>query len=492
MGGDYLSDYRTSTRRTYPAQLVVIDGVLQVREILSDDELSETVMSFASAQVDGSLGDYFEALNADGSRSLRHARPSPMTSMTGITFTINTDGRLASLSEVSGGRHSFTSTTCGLSALPLPSNQLSPDVARFNITRVFAATGEQPTAVMEMAAAISADGRYVGALQVPVFRGTSWVGRFDRQSGTYGKPLANGHADASRPYLGTSLAAGGRYQSYPGWDNTDDPDSCPGYPYGTPVFFGCPMRAFVVDHATGVRTLVGEPEDLGPILSEDGSTAVVNRVIDGEGRIVLINPLDGSSQIIADSDGSVHVPVAAVSADGMRVAYIGWQRQDDGLRQYSLRLLDRHTGLTRHFDSTDPGASPALSGDGRILAYTAAGASATADLVVLNLESNEEVRIPGVGASRKSLSYTGNRLVFSSASTSLAQGDNNYGTDLFVFDPATRSMTRIAGNGSSTGPQLSGDGRTLAFVSESTNFVAGDTNQWPDVFVADLGLPGDP
>jgi hypothetical protein len=43
------------------------------------------------------------------------------------------------------------------------------------------------------------------------------------------------------------------------------------------------------------------------------------------------------------------------------------------------------------------------------------------------------------------------------------------------------------GNGDSHGSSLSGDGRYLAFYSEASNLVLGDTNGYQDVFVRDLG-----
>jgi hypothetical protein len=76
-------------------------------------------------------------------------------------------------------------------------------------------------------------------------------------------------------------------------------------------------------------------------------------------------------------------------------------------------------------------------------------------------------------------------------------GDTNGGTDVFVHDRQTGETTRVSvatGGEQSTGsggpppdfaPDISADGRFVAFESISTNLVAGDTNGILDVFVHD-------
>jgi VCBS repeat-containing protein len=66
-------------------------------------------------------------------------------------------------------------------------------------------------------------------------------------------------------------------------------------------------------------------------------------------------------------------------------------------------------------------------------------------------------------------------------------GDENADLDVFVSDEQTGELTRVTrnGNGDSSQPVLNGDGRFVAFVSQASNFVAGDTNLAQDVFVFD-------
>jgi Tol biopolymer transport system component len=71
-------------------------------------------------------------------------------------------------------------------------------------------------------------------------------------------------------------------------------------------------------------------------------------------------------------------------------------------------------------------------------------------------------------------------------------GDTNNTHDVFVHDRKTGQTTRVSvrsngtqGNGLSVHPSLSADGRYVAFDSESSNLVRGDTNSTTDVFVHD-------
>lgn len=74
----------------------------------------------------------------------------------------------------------------------------------------------------------------------------------------------------------------------------------------------------------------------------------------------------------------------------------------------------------------------------------------------------------------------------------LVPGDTNNEWDVFVHDREQRTTSRISvssegqqGNGSSSGPSISADGRFVAFGSAASNLVPGDTNQEYDAFVHD-------
>ncbi len=94
--------------------------------------------------------------------------------------------------------------------------------------------------------------------------------------------------------------------------------------------------------------------------------------------------------------------------------------------------------------------------------------------------------------SRIALSADGRFVAFSSSSPTLVTGDTNDTTDVFVHDRQTGATTRVSvgtdgaqGNGPSSNPAISGDGRFVAFESRASNLVPGDTNGVDDVFVHD-------
>src|SRR5438132_452517 len=99
----------------------------------------------------------------------------------------------------------------------------------------------------------------------------------------------------------------------------------------------------------------------------------------------------------------------------------------------------------------------------------------------------------GNGASLGSaLSADGRFVAFDSAATDLVAGDTNGATDVFVHDRQTGTTERVSvasggtqANNISSYPALSADGRFVAFQSDATNLVAGDTNGATDVFVHD-------
>jgi len=91
-----------------------------------------------------------------------------------------------------------------------------------------------------------------------------------------------------------------------------------------------------------------------------------------------------------------------------------------------------------------------------------------------------------------SISADGRFVAFASEASNLVPGDTNGAWDVFVYDRQTGEITRVSvasdgaqGNGDSGGPAISADGRFVAFYSSASNLVPGDTNGVEDVFVHD-------
>ncbi|MGH2687186.1 MAG: TolB family protein, partial [Actinomycetota bacterium] len=173
----------------------------------------------------------------------------------------------------------------------------------------------------------------------------------------------------------------------------------------------------------------------------------------------------------------------------------------------------------------DSGFVPAISADGRFVAYTSVASdlvpgdtNGVRDTLLYDRLTATTTRVSvGTGGAEQScpgredqtpcqsyesaaLSADGRLVAFVSGATNLVQPDSNVtGRDVYVRDTGTSTTTRVNVSGSgaqanagTTGsaPAMSWDGRFTAYVSGATNLVGGDTNGVADVYVSDRA-PGD-
>lgn len=178
-------------------------------------------------------------------------------------------------------------------------------------------------------------------------------------------------------------------------------------------------------------------------------------------------------------------------------------------------VLDRTTGVVRRA-SVDAGGQQAdgsswdarVSDDGRYVAFTSdatnlvpGDTNENTDVFVRDLDAGTTVRLnvgpDGAQADGSTYGITmsadGSRVAFVSGATTLVPDDTNDGSDAFVADVNTRTVSRVstssdgsAGNGNVLDATISGNGRYVAFASEASNLVADDTNGGADLFVHDL------
>ncbi|MDX1449690.1 MAG: hypothetical protein R3246_11585, partial [Acidimicrobiia bacterium] len=100
--------------------------------------------------------------------------------------------------------------------------------------------------------------------------------------------------------------------------------------------------------------------------------------------------------------------------------------------------------------------------------------------------------VPDSGSDWPSVSGDGEVVAFSSNASNLVLGDTNFDDDVFVFEVSSGVMTRVSVSssgdegdaGPSYGPVVSSDGRHVAFASDS-NLVLDDTNGETDAYVHD-------
>ncbi len=166
-------------------------------------------------------------------------------------------------------------------------------------------------------------------------------------------------------------------------------------------------------------------------------------------------------------------------------------------------LYDFHTGRLVQLGSG--WSKPVVSDDGKFVAHESLPTNGgPTHILVKNVESGHETLLSvGSGApgnddsSTPQITPDGRFVFFESKASNLVENDTNGVSDIFLADRVlgTRMIISLnrygstAGNGESSLPVLSRDGRTLVFNSFASDLVAGDFNNTRDVFILHLGRP---
>jgi WD40-like Beta Propeller Repeat len=216
----------------------------------------------------------------------------------------------------------------------------------------------------------------------------------------------------------------------------------------------------------------------------------------------------------------------AISADGRYVAFSSRSSNlvpGDTNGEADIFVKDRQTGATERV-SVDSGGNQAsgaslgqglnydatISADGRFVGFASAAANlvpgdtnGAADVFVHDRQTGatERVSIDSAGNQENdgpvsdtplAINGDGRFVAFESQASNLVPGDTNGASDVFVHDRQTGGTERVsvdsAGNQAtshSQNPAISGDGRFVSFNSGASNLVAGDTNGTRDIFVKD-------
>jgi Tol biopolymer transport system component len=235
-----------------------------------------------------------------------------------------------------------------------------------------------------------------------------------------------------------------------------------------------------------------------------------------------------TNQVSIASDGTQgnnHSEFPAISADGRYVVFESTADnlvEGDSNNVTDIFVHDRVTGITRRVSVASDGTEAnlisrraSISADGRYVAFASSASNLVGndtngegmnpeelnDIFVHDLQSSTTTRVSVASDGTQgnnfsfssSISADGRYVAFMSNASNLVTGDTNSTYDIFVHDRLTGTTHRISvasdgtqGNNSAWAPFISADGRYVAFASDTSNLVRDDTNNESDVFVHDL------
>jgi Tol biopolymer transport system component len=294
------------------------------------------------------------------------------------------------------------------------------------------------------------------------------------------------------------------------------------------VFIRDMIAGTTVRVSVGTGGQEGDAASSGASLSGDGrfvvfessaSTLVTgdaNKQMDVFLRDLQLGATERISVSSSGSDADGASQTASVSDDGHYVAFASTatnlSASADTNHAWDVYVRDRTNGTTSRASVSSTGNegdghsfAPALSADGRFVAFQSDATNLVpndtnqcSDVFVRDLVAGVTTRVSvGVsgaqangGSIQPSISGDGRFIAFVSTASNLVVSDTNGVPDVFVYDQQTGTVARasvgplaVQAERASARAVISRDGRFIAFPSDSTQLVTGDSNGASDVFV---------
>jgi Tol biopolymer transport system component len=198
---------------------------------------------------------------------------------------------------------------------------------------------------------------------------------------------------------------------------------------------------------------------------------------------------------ILTDDSSANYWDLGISGDGGTVVFSSDNPNlvpGDTNRGQDAFLVDTASGAITKVSQNPSGASVpvAVSDDGGTVVHSRDTDDGTAVFVWDRVTGTSTQVAVGIGGTWGfDISDDGSRIAFISEASNLVPGDTNGTTDAFLVDTTTGAIDRLeAGAGVLWGVAISGDGGRVVFASTTTALVppgAADTNRGADLFLAD-------
>jgi hypothetical protein len=257
------------------------------------------------------------------------------------------------------------------------------------------------------------------------------------------------------------------------------------------------------------------------VLFESNATNVVGASTAGITHVYLRDLVAGTTERIskpnAGGEANASSGAGSISADGRFVAFESSASNlvpGDTGGFVDIFLLDRSTHTLSRVSATSAGIGangdsfdPAVSADGTFVAFTtnstnliAGDTNAVADVLIWSRSTGQSNRVSVSTAGSQSngrsaapaISQDGTFVAFESDASNLVSGDTNAATDVFVSDRTSNQTLRVSvsstganTDGVSFGSTISGDGRLIGFVSDATNIVVSAGSPVRGVYVRD-------
>ena len=429
-------------------------------------------------------------------------------------------------------RVALIAAAIGVALTVLPSAGASP----LPTTRVSVATGGAQGNGNSLAPTISKDGRYVAFYSDAsnLVAGDTNRGRdvfvYDRQTGqTTRVSVANDGSQANGDSFAPAISGDGRYVVF----SSSASNLVPGDTKNA-------NDIFVRDRVANTTTLItlgagGARANAGsyaPAISANGNviafesdaTNLVPGDVNGTRDVFVYDRGAGTLSLVSESttgvQGDAPSGQATLDADGNIVAFSSFADNliplDENFTS-DVFVRDRQAGTTTRvsvytgdFEADGNSFHPSLSADGRLVAFDSDSFNLAwfdpdegpdvyvfdrAADAIFTASVDDAGNLGDDSSSWPSISSDGRFVAYSTDATDIVPADQNAVADIVLYDRQSGAANRLSfsntgqeTDGESIRPSISGDGTIVAYESQATNLVSGDSNRFDDIFVRDTAL----